>query len=83
MGKEEATVIADMILGEDASIERVLEVINSCVTPEQLVSATNYAKLFMDRVVQEQFQQFRDINIALQYKREDLGITLAEDHAHV
>lgn len=65
------------------TLEKVLDVIKSCITPEQLQSASNYAKLFMDRVVQEQFEQFRAINTALQYKREDLGITSGEENANV
>ncbi len=73
----------ELLLGPEATLEKVLDVIKSCVTPEQFASASNYAKLFMDRIVQQQFDQFRAITTALQYKREDLGITPGEEHANV
>jgi len=78
MGKEEASII-----DEPKTFEKVLEVIKSCVTPEQFITASNYAKLFMDRMVQEQFAQIRTINTALQYKREDLAIAPEEEQIHV
>lgn len=68
---------------ETATLEKVLEVINSCATPEQLESASQYANLWVVNFVKDQMVQVKAVVQALQDKRAGLGITPEEEQKHV